>query len=206
VKRSALLFVATMLVTSCQTQDLHLIPRSELPEDVYGRPADQVPVEGEEIPDEGTVFLVDKGRLSEVRRELPPAISLPAALVEALLEVENPVGNTDLFTAIPRNTRLLSIQVDQNVATVDLSGEFESGATGEPLALRLAQVVYTLTQEGTEILNVLFSIEGEPVDVLIGNGLVADRPVTRQDYARFAPAPPRKPDAKASPSPGENSA
>lgn len=206
MKRTPLLVIATLVLTSCQTQDVHLIPSSELPEDVYGRPADPVPVEGEEIPGEGTVFLVDKGRLSEVRRELPPAVSLPQALVEALLEVENPVGDTDLYTAIPRNTRLLSIQVDQNVATVNLSGEFDSGATGVPLALRLAQIVYTLTQKETSILNVLFSIEGEPVGALTGNGQVVEDPVTRKDYAPFAPTPRKRPGATASPSPGEGSA
>jgi hypothetical protein len=194
-----------MLVASCQTQDVHLIPRSELPQDVYGRPADLAPVEGEEIPEEGTVFLIDKGRLTEVHRELPLAISLPEALVVALLEVENPVGNTELYTAIPSNTRLISIQVDQNVATVDLSGEFDSGATGVPLALRLAQIVYTLTQKDTSILNVLFSIEGEPVGALTDSGLVVEDPVTREDYARFAPVQPQKPGASPSPSPGQDS-
>ncbi|MGH2683735.1 MAG: GerMN domain-containing protein [Actinomycetota bacterium] len=205
MRRFAVLGTATLLLASCQAQGVHLIPTSELPEDVYGRPADPVPIEGQEIPEAGTVFLVDKGLLTEVRRELPPAVSLPQALVEALLEVENPVGNTDLYSAVPRNTRLLSIEVDQNVATVNLSGEFESGATGEPLALRLAQVVYTLTQKETEILNVLFSIEGEPVGVLTGNGVVVERPVTREDYARFAPSPPKRPGSEASPSPGDGS-
>lgn len=196
--------LAALLLGACRAQQVHLIPPSDLPQDVYGPPAEVQPVEGEGIPEQGRVFLVNKGRLQPVLRELPLATSLPEALVEALLEVEGPVENTDLDTAIPRNTRLLSIQVDQNVATVDLSGEFESGATGEPLALRLAQVVYTLTQKGTEILNVLFSIEGEAVGVLTGNGVVVDqRPVTREDYARFAPPPPER--AGGTPS-GEGSA
>jgi hypothetical protein len=202
VKRFASILLASLLLASCRTENVRLIPASELPQDVYGPPAEVRPVEGEDIPDQGTVFLVNKGRLQPVLRELPLARSLPEALVEALLEVESPVGNTDLYTAIPRNTRLISIQVDQNIATVDLSGEFESGATGEPLALRLAQVVFTLTQQDTEILNVVFSIEGEPVGVLTGTGLVVESPVTRRDYARFAPEQPQGPGANASPSPG----
>jgi hypothetical protein len=203
VRRFALVFLCTVFLAACRAQEVHLIPASDLPQDVYGPPSETPPVGGEGIPEQGTIFLVNKGRLAPVDRELPLARSLPEALVEALLEVEGPVKNTDLITEIPLNTRLISIQVDQNVAIVDLSAEFETGATGVPLALRLAQVVYTLTQQETQILNVLFSIEGAPVPVLTGDGVVIeDRPVTRQDYERFAPPPPRKADVEATPSPG----
>ena len=190
--RAVLLALATTLLVSCQTQDLRIIPRSELPADVYGRPADPVPGRGEEIPVEGTVFLLFKGRLSPVPRELPPAVSLPEALVVALLE--GPAQDT----AIPRNTRLISIEVDLGIATVNLSDEFESGATGVPLAQKLAQIVYTLTEKETRIVGVLFEIEGQPIPVLTGNGLVVEHPVTRRDYARFAPQPPKRPGGDAS--------
>lgn len=202
--RTAAILLVYLFLAACGRQEVHLIPGSELPQDVYGPPAEVRQEEGEGIPEEGTVFLVNKGRLSPVRRELPLARSLPQALVEALLE--GPVRESPLDTAIPLNTRLLSIQVDQGVAIVNLSGEFESGATGEPLALRLAQIVYTLTQKETAVLNVLFSIEGQPIGVLTGNGVVVeDRPVTRRDYARFEPPRPRRPGAGSSPSPGEDS-
>ena len=202
MRRDTVLVLATMLLVSCQTRGVHLIPDSDLPQDVYGPAAEVPPVGSEGIPEEGTVFLVNKGRLSEVRRDLPPAVSLPEALVVALLE--GPVRETPLDTAIPRNTRLISIQVDQGIATIELSAEFESGATGVPLALKLAQIVYTVTQKETGIVGVLFEIEGEQIGVLTGNGLVvADRPVTRQDFARFTPVPPKRADATPSPSPGE---
>jgi hypothetical protein len=200
--RRSLLVLAAILLVSCQTRGVHLIPDSDLPQDVYGPAADVPPIGSEGIPEEGTVFLLNKGRLSEVRRQLPPAVSLPEALVVALLE--GPVRESPLDTAIPPNTRLISIQADQGIATVDLSAEFESGATGVPLALKLAQIVYTLTQKDTRIVGVLFEIEGEQIGVLTGNGLVvADRPVTRQDFARFAPVPPKRADANASPSAGD---
>lgn len=202
MRRASIVVLSATFLVGCRTQDVTLIPASELPQDVYGPPAEAPPLEGER-PEQGTVFLVSKGRLQPVLRELPSARSLPEALVEALLEVEGPVENTDLDTAIPLNTRLISIQVDQNVATVDLSEEFETGATGVPLALRLAQIVFTLTEKETQILNVFFSIEGAPVPVLTGDGVVIeDRPVTRLDYERFAPPAPRKAVAKATPSPG----
>ena len=204
MKRAVLLALATTLLASCQTQDLRIIPRSELPADVYGRPADPVPGRGEEIPEEGTVFLVKEGRLSPVVRKLPPALSLPEALVVALLD--GPVGESPLDTSIPRNSRLISVQVDQGIATVNLSAEFESGATGVPLAQKLAQIVYTLTEKATGIVGVLFEIEGEPIPILTGNGLVVEHPVTRRDYARFAPPPPKRPGGKASPGSGDDSA
>jgi sporulation and spore germination protein len=200
VKRTVLLVVTSALLASCAPQGVQLVPRSELPADVYGRPEDPPPVDAQGIPDEGLVFLLNKGRLTSVPRALPPAVSLPEALVVALLE--GPAQPFD--TAIPQNTRLISIQVELGIATVNLSAEFESGATGVPLAQKLAQIVYTLTEEGTEIVGVLFQIEGEQIGVLTGNGVVvADRPVSREDYERFAPAPPTKPGGKASPSPSE---
>jgi hypothetical protein len=204
VKRGLLVALAATLLASCQSEDLTIIPRSELPADVYGRPAQPVPGTGKEIPEEGTVFLIKEGRLSPVARELPPALSLAEALVVALLE--GPVRESPLDTAIPRNSRLISVQVDQGIATVNLSAEFESGATGVPLAQKLAQIVYTLTEKPTGIVGVLFEIEGEPIPILTGNGLVVEHPVTRRDYARFAPQPPTRPGAKASPSPGDESA
>jgi hypothetical protein len=203
MRRFAIVSLCAMFLAGCRAQEVHLIPASELPQDVYGPPSETPPVGGEGIPEQGTIFLVTKGRLTPVDRQLPLARTLPEALVQALLEVEGPVRNTDIITEIPTNTRLISIQVDQNVATVDLSAEFETGATGVPLALRLAQVVYTLTQEETQILNVLFSIEGAPIPVLTGDGgVVDDRAVTRQDYERFAPKQPERPGATPSPSPG----
>jgi hypothetical protein len=204
VKRALLIALSATILASCQAEGLYIIPRSDLPADVYGRPADPVPGRGEEIPEDGTVFLINKGRLSPVPRELPPAVSLPEALVVALLE--GPVRESPLDTSIPLNSRLISIEVDQGIATVNLSAEFESGATGVPLALKLAQIVYTLTEKETRIVGVLFEIEGESISVLTGNGLVVDHPVTRRDYARFAPPPPTRPGANASPSPGDDSA
>jgi hypothetical protein len=51
---------------------------------------------------------------------------------------------------------------------------------------RLAQIVYTITQFPT-VKGVLFSLDGEPIDVLGGEGVVIDHPLTRRDYADLLP-------------------
>ena len=49
-------------------------------------------------------------------------------------------------SAIPAGTRLLGLSIAGQIATVDLSSEFESGGGATSVLGRLAQVVYTLTQ------------------------------------------------------------
>jgi spore germination protein GerM len=179
VTRAAL--VLLMLVGACRSEGVTIVPRGELPDEVY----DQSRTTGPEVtglPDEGTVYLIGDGRLVPERRALPEADSLPEALLEALLEEPSPAS------AIPPDTRVLNVVVGGGVATVDLSEEFEQGAAGHDLALRVAQVVYTLTEQPS-IRSVLFAIEGEQRPVIAGNLRgVLNEPVTRQDYARFAPA------------------
>ena len=55
------------------------------------------------------------------------------------------------------------------------------------MQMRLAQVVYTITQFPT-VKGVVFSLDGEPIDVLGGEGVVIDHPLTRRDYADLLPA------------------
>ena len=68
-----------------------------------------------------------------------------------------------------------------NVATVDLSKEFESGGGSLSMLLRVAQVVCTLTQyEGID--HVAFSIDGKPVESIGGEGVIVSPPVGREDF------------------------
>ncbi|HEV8572796.1 MAG TPA: Gmad2 immunoglobulin-like domain-containing protein [Actinomycetota bacterium] len=90
-------------------------------------------------------------------------------------------------TEIPDGTELLGLDIDDGVATVDLSGDFaESGSSLEE-TVRLAQVVYTITQFDT-VRSVRFRIDGEPVEVFGSHGIVLDRPQTRRGYQELLPA------------------
>ena len=95
-------------------------------------------------------------------------------------------GSSRLDTAIPPGTRLLGIDLDAGVATVDLSSEFELGGGSRSMFLRLAQVVYTVTQfENVD--GVRFHLDGEPVEVFSSEGIVLDGPVGRRDYEDLLP-------------------
>jgi germination protein M len=130
---------------------------------------------------------VSDPRLFVVERRRQKTEGIGAAALEALLA--GPVdreANGDVQTAIPEGTRLLGLDIDDGIATVDLSAEFESGGGSLSMQMRLAQVVYTLTQFPT-VKGVLFRLDGEPVDVFSGEGIVLDHPVSRRDYEEFLP-------------------
>jgi spore germination protein GerM len=110
------------------------------------------------------------------------------AALEALLAGPSSVEATaGVSTAIPEGTRLLGVTIEDGIATVDLSAEYESGGGSLAMFMRLAQVVYTVTQFPT-VEGVLFELDGQPVEVFSGEGIVLDGPVTREDYEDMLPA------------------
>jgi germination protein M len=119
-------------------------------------------------------------KVGYVREVEPPGVA--AAAIEALLE--GPDADDEalgLGTAIPAGTELLGVNIVDNLATVDLSGEFESGGGTLSMNARLAQVVYTVTQfPSVELVRI--HLDGEPADALGGEGLMIDRELTRADF------------------------
>jgi hypothetical protein len=173
--------LALAFVAACRPEGVTLVSEADLPADVYGSPRPSPSPSLQEIPNEGTVFLVKDGRLHPQSVPLQGEVvqSVQEALLIALLG-PRPQGR-DVLSEIPRGTRLNEVVVDGTVATVDLSSEFEAGS-GQSLALRIAQVVYTLTEQPSGILAVSFEIDGvsEPV-------VEPDHPVGRAEYGEFAP-------------------
>jgi Sporulation and spore germination len=133
------------------------------------------------------VWLARDGRLVEALRTHKPTRRVATAALAALLagptQSERASG---LTTAIPEGTRLLGVTIANGVARVDLTSDFESAAGSRLLQLRLAQVVYTLTQFPT-VKAVRFSIDGSPVSVVSGSGNVVGHAVGRDDYRGLAP-------------------
>lgn len=112
-----------------------------------------------------------------------------AGALTALLEGPNPdevaIG---LSSTIPDETELIGVEVSEGVALVDLSGEFEFGGGSLSMMGRVAQVVYTATRF-QNVNAVRFLLEGEPLDVLGGEGLIIEEPQTREDWAEHLTPP-----------------
>jgi hypothetical protein len=147
-------------------------------------------------PDTGVVespialyFAYAGGNALAVDREVETTDTLPEAAMRELL-----AGPTEaeletwpaLGTEIPEGTRLLGLEIEDGVALVDLSEEFEQGGGTASITARVAQVVYTLT-EFEEIDAVEFYLDGERVEVFSGEGLMLDEPRTREDYEQLVP-------------------
>lgn len=123
-----------------------------------------------------------------VRRDQPSTPRIGAAAMESLLAGPTPREQAAAVgSQIPAGTQFLGLTVADGIATVDLTSEFESGGGSASMNMRIAQVVYTLTQFPT-VKGVLFELDGQPVDVLGGEGVIVDQPVTRKDYRDLLPA------------------
>lgn len=123
-----------------------------------------------------------------VKRTQEATPRIGTAAMESLLAGPNAQERAAAVgSQIPAGTQLLGLSVADGVATVDLTSEFESGGGSASMNMRIAQVVFTLTQFQT-VKGVLFELDGRRVDVLGGEGVIVDQPVTRKDYRSLLPA------------------
>jgi predicted small lipoprotein YifL len=159
-----------------------------LPDQEPPEPADQMFVE---------IFFVKEGLSAQ---SVIRAVDMPDVAgnaIRSLIEGPTPAEqDTELSTAVPADTLLLGLTIEDGLATVDLSREFEVGGGSFNILSRLAQIVYTLTQFDT-VDEVIFHLDGEPVEVFSGEGVVLEDPVDRSDYATILPIEPG-PDTTAS--------
>jgi hypothetical protein len=132
-------------------------------------------------------FARDNGLVGVHRTHQPTQLVATAAMNSLLDGPTSDERLTGLASAVPPGTKLIGIGIHNGVATVDLTSEFQSGAGSRSMQMRLAQVVYTLTQFPT-VQKVLFRLDGSPVNVFSSEGIVLDHPVGRSDYSDLLPA------------------
>lgn len=127
-------------------------------------------------------------RVMAVERTVPYS---QATAKTAMLELLKGPSATELkglalHSEIPKGTTLKSISVANGIAKVDLSDTFDDGGGTLSVTMRLAQVVYTLTQYGT-INSVEFYMGGKKVNVFSGEGVILDHPQKPADYYDLIP-------------------
>ncbi|MDW7651900.1 MAG: GerMN domain-containing protein [Bacillota bacterium] len=109
----------------------------------------------------------------------PPEAGIEEQLQIVLEELIDGPERTDLARTIPENVRVLSLRVEENVATVDFSREMHTehtgGAAGE--SMTILSIVNTMTEfRGIEL--VMMKVAGEPMNI---EHVILDAPVERNE-------------------------
>jgi spore germination protein GerM len=181
---NALLVVAMAACgTATRTPSATTTPSAAGPGATVAPTATAAPVE----PADLRVYFFRGDKVDVAHRSVPATQSVATAAMTQMLAGPTPADQASgLSSAIPAATRLLGINMTENTATVDLSGDFASGGGSLSMAARLAQVTYTLTQFPS-VTQVAFRLDGKPVTVFGGEGIVLDHPSTRASFETLTP-------------------
>lgn len=131
------------------------------------------------VRSEPTVFRLDGVPRSIGARDAEGMVEQAAlALMEGPTAAEVERG---LSTSVPPDTRLLGLELDGDTVTVDLSADFARGGGSAAMQARLYQLFYTLTQpNGIDAVHLL--VEGEPVTLFGGEGIMVPQPWRRSEH------------------------
>jgi spore germination protein GerM len=134
-----------------------------------------------------TIFLVQGERLAPVQRELPAPVSVESVLEALAAGPTATEVQLGLRTALLTPGLMRSGGVTGGIATIDLGQPFTEIA-GRDQIVALAQIVSTVTGL-PGVGRAKFTLEGNPVGILRGDGAVTTDTVSRDDYATLAPVP-----------------
>ncbi|MBC6429737.1 spore germination protein [Nostoc sp. HG1] len=130
-------------------------------------------------PTDKNVTLVPQPvRVASIRPNQP----LEAAFQSLLA---GPTEGTD-STTIPKGTKLLGLKAENDEVHVNLSEDFTSGGGSTSMMGRVGQVVYTATTLNPKA-KVYIDVNGKPLDVLGGEGVELQQPLTRESFQKNYP-------------------
>lgn len=115
-----------------------------------------------------------------VQERRVPASNSSEAIASALELLINP-NQANLISAVPPTTQVLGVRTEGNDVFLDFSADFASGGGSASVLGRIVQVLYTATSQNPEA-RVWISINGEALEVLSGEGLMLDQPLTRESF------------------------
>jgi spore germination protein GerM len=102
------------------------------------------------------------------------------AAFNSLLTAKN---DGDTSSTIPPGTKVLGVTIENDGVRVNLSEEFTSGGGSASMTGRVGQVVYTATSLNPNA-KVYIDVNGKQLDVLGGEGLELDQPLTRDSFVK----------------------
>ncbi|MBH8562661.1 GerMN domain-containing protein [Nostoc sp. CENA67] len=117
---------------------------------------------------------------------VPHPVQIAATQPNQVLEkafqslLEGPSEGTD-STTIPKGTKLLGLKVENKEVHVNLSDDFTKGGGSTSMIARVGQVVYTATTLDPNA-KVYIDVNGKPLDVLGGEGVELEQPLTRESF------------------------
>jgi germination protein M len=123
-------------------------------------------------PAEVRVYFARDGLVATAGRTVTAPAVARGALTELLAGPDGFETDIGLTSAIPAGTELLGVDITDGAATVDLSREFESGGGSLSMQLRVAEVVFTMTQFDS-VDTVSIELDGQAVDAIGGEGVDA---------------------------------
>jgi spore germination protein GerM len=130
-------------------------------------------------PTDKNVTLVPQPiRVASIRASQP----LEAAFQSLLA---GPTEGTD-STTIPKGTKLLGLKSENDEVHVNLSEDFTKGGGSTSMMGRVGQVVYTATTLNPKA-KVYIDVDGKPLDVLGGEGVELQQPLTRENFQKDYP-------------------
>lgn len=169
-------------------QDLTATPEPEV---------DSTPVPDHDEVDDETgasprsvlVYLVRDEEIAAASRDIAGTPEVATGAINELLtgttQYDEDLG---MGSEVPFDTRLLALSIhDDGTAVVDLSADFEAGGGSLSMQMRVAQIVFTLTQFDT-VNQVQILIEGQNVEAIGGEGVMVNQPLTRADFEDLSPA------------------
>ncbi|OUL21897.1 GerMN domain-containing protein [Nostoc sp. 106C] len=89
-------------------------------------------------------------------------------------------------TTIPKGTKLLGLKANNDEIHVNLSEDFTSGGGSSSMMGRVGQVVYTATTLNPNA-KVYIDVNGKQLDVLGGEGVELEQPLTRENFKKDYP-------------------
>ena len=203
--RRLVALIAILAFAACSRgSEIHLLSEDELPDRLFG---EQIPRRIEPRTVRALVYFVttdDAGLPVDpphvepvVRRQQTNRSAAEFALRELLSGPTVDERAMPVRTAVPVATELLGVFVRNGVADVNLTAQFETAGAELLHLLRIAQVVWTLT-ELPDVRAVRFRIHGAPQPVIDQFGR-AHETVSRARYSRLAPTEVEDPEVVAEP-------